>query len=197
MKNTALNPVTLLLIDTIHKHDLSLLDRYPDDIFVSDNDLLNRFGADDFHLAWCVGHSHSHLYPVGMHPHLSELITNCLGLSSKDLFFEIVRKKNVVTIQRLLPSDFALLSKAVIPFEFKGQNLDGAIFWMSKPLVRFVAEVERTGAKVSATFNFHAQAQLTSWQKYACLYFARRSASRALGTLFFDVAGTNWHTADS
>ena len=132
------NPILVdLIIDAmkkeIEKYSLELLQRYPNDLLVIDRARLERYAVPGAHIAWMVGHSHTHLSVLGLHPKENETVTYVTNLSNDDRFYQIkINPYNVLpefTMKEISSSDYGGLIRVRVPYSCEG-NMDG--FWLMK-----------------------------------------------------------------
>jgi len=74
----------------INKYGLELLTGpYKNDLLVHDRAMLERYALPGFKIAWMVGVSHTHLFPLGINQEENDCVTYVTNLSSNDRFFVI------------------------------------------------------------------------------------------------------------
>lgn len=111
----------------IEKYGLKLLQRYPDDLLVYDKGMLERFAVPGAKIAWMVGHSHTHLVPLGLHPKENKNVTYMTNLGNDDKFFELNIRNGSFSMNETKRENFSALSHTEVPFDRKG---DASNFWL-------------------------------------------------------------------
>lgn len=71
----------------VAKHGLNLMQTYPNDLLVHDRRMLEHFACNGASIAWMVGHCHTHIVNLGLHPDENEMVRYLTNLSSEDLFY--------------------------------------------------------------------------------------------------------------
>jgi hypothetical protein len=110
------------------KHNLELLQRYPKDLDI-DQAMLARFAHPGMKFAWCLGDSHTHSAPLGVHQKLNELPTYVTMLANNDRFYvlSIAHGQGQFTMKEIERESFSALSQTPIPYKMVG-NFDS--FWL-------------------------------------------------------------------
>lgn len=72
------------MLSLVDKHGLTLMKRYPRDLLVHDRAVLERIAVPGGSAAWLVGHSHTHLVPLGIHRESSALLGHLKGIIDRD-----------------------------------------------------------------------------------------------------------------
>lgn len=114
--------------EVIQKHGLELLQRYPNDLLVHDKAMLEQIAVPGAKIAWMVGHSHTHLTTLGLHPKENEKVEYLTHLANDDRFFLITVKQNDrFDLSEIDRKAFASLSKIPVPYTVPGYGKD---FWL-------------------------------------------------------------------
>lgn len=139
----------------IESHGLELMSRYPDDLVVHDKAQLLNIAVPGATIAWMVGHSHTHMIPIGIHKKQSELVGCFINLANDDLFYTITIKNNKFKMVKVDREEFADLKTKNHPYEKEGGI---SSFWLmnGKNHVGFI-NINHVGTiqkkKVLATIN--------------------------------------------
>jgi hypothetical protein len=110
------------------KYNLELLQRYPKDLDI-DQAMLARFAHPGMKFTWCLGDSHTHSAPLGVHQKLNELPTYVTMLANNDRFYvlSIGHGQGQFTMKEIERESFSALSNTPIPYKMVG-NFDS--FWL-------------------------------------------------------------------
>ena len=103
----------------IEKYALELLQRYPDDLLVHDRSALEIYAVGGARIGWMVGHSHTHLVPLGIHPGTNQEVTYLTNLANDDRFYEIVISSSGenFTMKEITREDFAGLARTPVRYQ--------------------------------------------------------------------------------
>lgn len=103
------------------KYSLELLQRYPKDLDI-DMAMLERFAHPGMKIAWCLGDSHTHAAPLGVHQKLNELPTYVTNLANNDRFYVLTigHGAEQFTLKEVDRKDFAALVHTPIPYKMVG-----------------------------------------------------------------------------
>lgn len=117
----------------INKYGLELLTGpYKNDLLVHDRAMLERYALPGFKIAWMVGDSHTHLFPLGINQEENDCVTYVTNLSSNDRFFVIDISQSgfdKFTIRELNRTNFEALQYTPIVYSNIGSKSD---FWLIK-----------------------------------------------------------------
>lgn len=107
--------------EELTKYNLELLQRYPKDLDI-DMAMLDRFAAPGMKFAWCLGDSHTHAAPLGVHQRLNELPTYVTNLANNDRFYvlSIGHGHEQFTLNEVDRGHFAALVHTPIPYKMIG-----------------------------------------------------------------------------
>ena len=169
----------------ISKYGLEVMQRYPNDLLIHDKAMLERMAVPDATIAWMVGHSHTHLVSIGVHPVENLNVTYLTNLANEDRFFVLnIGHGSRFNMNEVDRNRFAALSNTPVPYQRKG---GASNFWLYRQNVKigYVA-IEQVGSwqepKAKATItpmsgiSEHGRAALGIWCSYAITEIA--------GTLF-------------
>lgn len=108
--------------NAISSRGLELLKRYPNDLLVHDRAMLERYVGAGVKFAWMVGHSHTHMSVLGVHPKINQLPTYVTNLCNDDVFFvlQISSDNQNFTLKEVNRASFPLLAQTTIPFSRVG-----------------------------------------------------------------------------
>ncbi|MBK4735963.1 hypothetical protein [Noviherbaspirillum pedocola] len=129
--NTALVEASISrMLDLIAHYGLKLLETYPNDLLVIDREILQRAAHPGASIAWMVGDSHTHTYPLGIHRELNRGVTYVTNLCNTDRFFRIDfgATKDSLRFTELDRGAFAALANAPVPYRIEGERLDFDLF---------------------------------------------------------------------
>lgn len=113
----------------IEVNNFDLLRRYPDDLLVHDRATLERVAHRGASIAWMVGHSHTHIAPLGIHRKSNEMVTYLTDLSEDDRFYCIKVGNGTFLIKEVGRDGFRSLVSTPVPYNRKG-SVDN--FWLFK-----------------------------------------------------------------
>jgi hypothetical protein len=109
-----------LMLQEIEKHNLELMARYPNDLLVHDRRVLEMAASPGARLAWVVGHSHTHLVFLGVHPKENEMVTYLTNLCSSDHFYVLTVDPSGCRLKEVSREDFRSLHRTPVPYTRKG-----------------------------------------------------------------------------
>lgn len=178
----------------ITKYGLELLERYPDDLLVHDKAMLERGAVPGAQIAWMVGHSHTHLVNLGLHPKENENVEYLTNLANDDRFFVLtIGHGDAFRMTEMNRKDFANLSRTAVPYKRQGEP---AGFWLYRHESRIGhVALERVGAfqenRISAAIT--PAAGITDLDRAALEMWCSKSAVEMTHTLFVRSEIT-WNT---
>ena len=113
----------------IEKYSLELLTRYPDDLLVHDKSAIERYAVAGARIGWVVGHSHTHLVALGIHPGTNQEVKYLTNLANDDRFYEIKvsASGDDFTMKEITREDFAGLATTHVPYKRDGGKTG---FWL-------------------------------------------------------------------
>lgn len=122
----------------IGEHNLDLLNRYPSDLYVHDRAALEEYAVDGMKIAWLVGHSHTHLVPLGLHKGANDGVEYLTNLANDDRFYLIKVKQGSFTMSEVNRDMFAALKFTPVLYSREGS---AEAFWLKygKERVGYIA----------------------------------------------------------
>lgn len=182
------------MIALIAKHELNLMQTYPDDLTVHDRRLLEQYMVPGATIAWVVGHTHTYLVPIGIHPKQNAMVRYLTKLSSSDHFFLIECSGNDFRITELKREVFESLGAHPITYSirsivenfslYKGDRLIGGYKVQILPHLPGSANPRR---KVT----FSPASGISDLERTVLSVWGDHTASESAGTMFVRVE-TEW-----
>jgi hypothetical protein len=184
-----------LMKEEIRKYELEVLQRYPNDLLVHDRHMLERALQPGARLGWMVGHSHTHLVPLGLSTKENENVTYLTNLASEDRFYLIrVGHKGDVKLSEVDREAFKALSHTPVPYEMES-NGDFGQFWLLKNKARIGhIHIDRTGDWQSRLYSATltpVESTTAAIDRVALELWANQSMVKMAGTLFVKTQ-INW-----
>lgn len=106
----------------IAKHGLELLQRHPDDLNKFDAAVIERAALPGAKIAWMVGHCHTHLAVLGIHPEENLKVTYHLNLSSEDRFYLLTVGETKFKLTELSREAYGKLHTTPVPYSKIGTS---------------------------------------------------------------------------
>lgn len=168
--------------EVITKYGLELMQRYPNDLLVHDRATLEQAAVPGAKFAWMVGHCHTHLVHLGIHPKENLNVTYLTNLADEDRFFVLdIGQGGRFKMSEVERGAFSALSRTHVPYERRG---DVSNFWLYRQKERVGhVTLQNTGTlhepKVSVTitpmFGISGldSAALELWARNATVEMAR------------------------
>lgn len=128
-----INQIIAAMQDIIAKHGLELMQRYPDDLLVCDRAVLEQFALPGAKIGWCVGDSHTHITPLGIHLRENECVTYHLNLASRDRFYLLSVGQGRFTLNEQTRKSYEALANTPVPYAKEG---DASSFWVLRHKTR-------------------------------------------------------------
>lgn len=185
------------MVRLVNMHDLELLQRYPDDLLVHDKLTLESIAVPHSEFAWMVGHSHTHLVPLGLHTKEQGLVTHLTNFCNDDKFYHVkIGKGETFNFKEVDRNAFSALSNTPVPYERMG-SVENFMLCRMKEKVGYVSlkmvgtiQDRKVEAEITPINNNNVQerAALRSWCKEAVILYA--------GTLFIKTEVT-WVSSQS
>lgn len=176
----------------IEFYGLELLENYPNDLVVHDRAMLEKFANPGAMIAWMVGHSHTHIVSLGVHPKEQELVTCLTNLANDDRFFVIrIHSGNNFSFKEVERGQFSALANTPVPYRTEGPT-NG--FWLLRGAERLGhCAIERTGTMHDLTYHITITpiAGIAAAETAALTMWAEKSAVSLAGSLFVRTA-TTW-----
>lgn len=176
-------------------HGLELMQRYPNDLLVHDRRILENLDNTTCTIAWCVGHSHTHMSVMGIHPEENDMVSCYANLGSTDKYYKLVLSgREDYKLTEMERSEFLKLSQVRVPYSLKGSNMDFNLFKDNVSIARVTVEV--SGPYIDRLFNISYQpvASLSDIDKRAVEKWAYKSIAKQAGSLFAKVGTEIWHS---
>ena len=170
--------------DAIRKYGLKLLERYPNDLLVHDKATLEEYAVPGAKIAWMVGHSHTHIAPLGLHADENETVTYLTNLANDDRFYIIKVHPGRFTMGEINREQFAALKFTPVHYTRQG-SVEG--FWLirGKERVGHIA-LQNVGTlhepKVSATIT--PVAGINTFDRSALEKWCQKAVVEMAHTLF-------------
>jgi hypothetical protein len=191
------NKIIDAIIAQISLYNLELLQRYPDDLLKHDRAMLERNALPGSKFAYMVGHGHSHIAKLGVHPEFNECPTYWTRLANDDRFYviDISRDGQHFTMKELTREFFPTLASTAIPYRRVGNP---NAFWLYKGDTRVGScSIEYKGVN-GARHSYHASlaaiAGTSERDKLVLEDWACSAANHMAGSLFRDL-GFTWQPA--
>ena len=170
----------------IEKYSLKLLQHYPDDLLVHDRCALEEYAFGGAKIAWMVGHCHTHLVLLGVHPKENYGVTYLTNLANDDRFYEISISPSGsdFTMKEVTREQFVALSKVRVPYTRDGKATG---FWLVRDGTRVgtvtsesIGDLCRPAYRSTIT----PVAGITDQDLSALQMWCQKSVVEAAGTLF-------------
>lgn len=113
----------------IQEHGLELLQRYPNDLLVHDRNVLERAAVNGAQIAWMVGHCHTHMVILGLHPKENQNVGYLAHIGNDDRFYLIKVSADTFTMKEVSRDDFAKLSNTSVRYAREGAK---DAFWLTR-----------------------------------------------------------------
>lgn len=154
MSNLVDNIIAAMLAE-IEKHGLELMQRYPDDLLQHDRRVIARNAVAGGKVAWVVGHSHTHLAVLGIHPDQNEHPAWLTYLANADRFYvlDISATGASFTLNELTREAFRGLATTPIPYNRVGP---ASAFWLYKNKTRVGTCRTKFKGIVNGRRSYHA-----------------------------------------
>lgn len=128
--NDVASQIVNRLVEIVREGKLEILERYPDDLLKHDRAILEASAYPGMQIAWMVGHCHTHMFPLGLHPEKNEGVTWVTNQAKDDRFFVIkIRSAGAFSVQELDRKQFAALQHT--PMLYAPESLGGE-GWLTK-----------------------------------------------------------------
>lgn len=168
----------------IAKHELNVLQNYPDDLLVHDRTNLERFAHAGATLAWLVGHNHTHIVNLGLHPDENEMVHYLTNLAATDRFFQIKIFASDVAFKEVDRNGFSILASTPVPYIKAGADDDFIMFKSGLKVGQ--VQISTTGNYRDRVYNLQitAESRSTKLDQAALHLWADRMAAGIAGSLF-------------
>lgn len=168
----------------IEKHGLELMSRYPNDLLVHDRFVLERMSAPGAIIAWMVGHCHTHIVPLGLHPQENDTVTYLTNLAEEDRFYRIRIQEKGFTLTEVGRDAFGKLNATAVPYHREGVTGN---FWLLRGKERLGhVRVDRAGGIQDLTYRVEITpvAGISRLDRSALEHWAGRAQVEAAHSLF-------------
>lgn len=195
MSTTRVTSIIDAMKSIIAIHGLELMQRYPNDLLVHDRRILENLDNTTCTIAWCVGHSHTHMSVMGIHPEENDMVNCYANLGSTDKYYKVVLSgKEDYKLTEMERSEFLKLASIRIPYSMKGSNWDFNLLKDQVSIARVSVEV--AGPYMARIFNISYQpvVSLTDIDRRAVEKWAYKCIANQTGTLFCKVGTETWHS---
>lgn len=179
------NNIITALEDVIAKHQLELLQRYPDDLRVHDRHSLEKFAHAGASIAWMVGHSHTHIVILGIHPNENELVGYLTHLANDDRFYLISVARDDFTLKEITREAFAELNRTPVPYRREG-TADSFWLFNGDRRIGHCAITRNSGYEATLT----PVAGASELEKGAMLIWSEKACVELAHSLFFQSTVT-------
>ena len=174
----------------IKKHGLELLQRYPNDLLVHDQNMLQKTAVPGMKIAWMVGDSHTHMVPLGLHPKENEAVTYHLNLCNSDRFYQLDVRQDGFQLKEIDKIAYAALQHTPVPYHREGTP---GQFWLyrGKERVGYVCiarSEQSTQTKLIYTASVTPVSGCSKADLAALELWANYETSSMLRTLFFSLS---------
>lgn len=116
------------MLELVKNNELELMEHYPNDLLVHDRAVLEALAVPGAKIAWMVGHSHTHMFPLGIHPEKNISVTWVTNLSNDDRFYLITVGQQDATFKELDRKGFEALQHTPIHYSKEGSYEED--FWL-------------------------------------------------------------------
>ena len=170
----------------IEKYGLELLSRYPDDLLVHDRQNLEVFAVADAEIAWMVGHSHTHIVQLGLHPKENQGTTYLTNLANDDRFYvvKILSSGSDFTMKEVSRESFGALANTPVRYKRDGGRTG---FWLIRDGQRVGSVMLEAKGNLQRP-KYHGTitpvAGCTARDKAALRMWCEKSIVEEAGTLF-------------
>lgn len=175
------------MLGQITRYGLELMQRYPKDLLEIDHFTLSRYALPGAKFGWCVGHSHTHLAILGIHPKRNEILTCFTNLCNDDRFYllEVGRNGETFSLKEVERKAFPDLARTRIAYKRVGK---ASAFWLYNGDVRVgTCRLDFAGHKKGTptyTATLQVMAGTCERDKVALEAWAAEAVVETAGTLF-------------
>lgn len=169
----------------VSRHSIEITKHYPEDL-ECDADHLSKRCCPGLSFGWCIGHYHSHLVLLGLHPSASDTLS-LSRLSSEDLYWHFTFSgTGRMRVRQLSRETFGQLGRNT-PIPYRSRALNAQTFALQNDnksvaeiTLRSVGSVCRPVVDASIVHLPNASEK----DSVAAVVWAHREAARLVGTLF-------------
>ena len=169
----------------ITKYQLEVLLRYPDDLLVHDKAMLERFAVSGAKIAWMVGHSHTHLVALGLHPVENLNVVYLTNLSPEDRFFVLkIGQEYGIKMSQIDRPHFAALSATPVPYRRRGDANNFWVYRQNAKLGHVAIKQIGTWQERKSVATITPVAGITAQERAALAVWCSYAITEMAGTLF-------------
>lgn len=178
----------------IAQHGLQLMQSYANDLLTHDRRILDDLEDSSCTVGWCVGHSHTHMAVLGLHPEMNDMVNTYVRLAHEDRFYKLTLKQgkdfSLVEVKR---ADFPALSSTPVPYTKTGDGLDFTLHKAGTALAHVSIKMKMSeNYRPSYHFSFRPLVKLNSVDKAALEMWADYTLRHNAGTMFYRTDGITW-----
>jgi hypothetical protein len=182
------------MIALIAKHELKLMQTYPEDLTVHDRRLLEQYMVSGATIAWVVGHTHTHLVPLGIHPKQNAMVRYLTNLSSSDHFFLIECSGNDFRITELKREVFESLGAHPIKYSIRSIIENFSLYKGERLIGGYKVQIlphQPGSANPRRKVIFSPASGISDFERIVLSVWGDHTASESAGTMFVRVE-TEW-----
>ena len=171
----------------IADYQLAILQTYPNDLLVHDRRILEHFECNGATFAWMVGHTHTHIVNLGLHPEENEMVKYLTNLASTDRFFLIKLFTADAALKEISRDGFGQLAATQVPYTKLGTDSNFKVFKNGQLVGKI--NIERRGAYEHTVYLVQVRAEQTASKldKLALQIWGEKGAATCAGTLFIKI----------
>ncbi|MDP1870225.1 MAG: hypothetical protein Q8K61_01230 [Gallionella sp.] len=190
-----------IIIEQMHRmieqNKLELVRRHAKDLVLHDLVLLTKLNDSKAVLAWCVGHSHSHLVVLGIHPAENSMVYTHVRLASEDKFYKLTLKAAAdFCLQETTRLDYPELGNTPVPYSMSGTKLEFTFFKAGAPLAHITIKPLQIGGKWQYHVQYRPINVMTEIDRYAAEVWAHKSIASFAQSVFYHVHDEIWHACE-
>lgn len=190
MKKTLINldQVVQAMKDRIAAHGLQLLQNYPNDLLIHDRRIMEAALVPGVTMGWVVGHNHTHLIVLGVHPQENDMAPYLTRLSESDRYYTIAldgRAASGVAITEASREAFAALANLDVPYRSNGPVESFDLYRHTQMIGHVTVRRQVTdGGTPVYLQTIEPTHRATDADRVALLFWAEKAAVKAAHTLF-------------
>lgn len=181
----------------VEQNDLELMRRYAKDLVVGDYADLAGLNNSKAVLAWCVGHAHTHLVVLGVHPGENALVNAHIGLASEDKFYKLTLKQaGDFGLHEISRIEYAALGNTPVPFTMDGDKLNFTLFKAGAPLAHVNVKPIPCGDNHYYQIQYRPIRPLNEFDRRALQVWAHKNVASYAQSLFYHIHDEIWHASE-
>lgn len=190
MKKTLVNldQVIQMMKDKIAAHGLQLLHNYPNDLLIHDRYIMEAALVPGVTLGWVVGHCHTHLIVLGVHPQENDMAPYLTRLSESDRYHTIAldgRSASGVAVTEISREAFAALANLDVPYHSNGPVESFELYRHTQMVGHIIVRRQVTdGGTPVYRQTIEPTHRATDVDRVALRFWAEKAAVKAAHTLF-------------